>query len=165
MAKRVLAVDEIMKTLRTTVPRLDALTEGVAPARLQASPAPDAWSVNDVLAHLRASHDVLGGSILRIVREDAPSWRRLSPRAWIRKTDYPTWAFQPALAAFSAQRSELLEVIEPLPPEVWARTARVTEPNGDVRERTAQFYGDWLAAHEREHIGQITQVLADLDHS
>ena len=43
--------------------------------------------------------------------------------------------------------------------------ARVTEPNGDVRERTAQFYGDWLAAHEREHIGQITQVLADLDHS
>ncbi len=164
MAKPVLPVDEILDILRTSVPRIAALTDGVAPARLHASPGPDVWSVNDLLAHLRASHDVLGGSILRILREDAPSWRRLSPRAWMRRTDYPRWAFGPAFAAFKAQRADLLEVIAPLSPEVWARAARVTEPTGEARDRTAQFYGDWLAAHEREHLEQMAEVLAELDH-
>ena len=144
------------------MPRIAALTGNLGPARLHASPGPDAWSVSDLLAHLRASHDVLGGSIVRIVHEDTPSWKRLSPRAWMRKTDYPEWAFEPAFAAFTAQRAELLEVIEPLPPEAWARTARVTEPTGQTRDRTAQFYGDWLADHERVHLEQMAEVLAEL---
>ena len=95
MAKPVLPVDEIMDILRTSVPRIAALTGNLGPARLHASPGPDVWSVSDLLAHLRASHDVLGGSIVRIVREDTPSWKRLSPRAWMRKTDYPEWASSP----------------------------------------------------------------------
>ena len=48
----------------------------MTPTQLRAAPETDAWSVNDVLAHLRACHDVLGGSILRIVAEDRPRWRR-----------------------------------------------------------------------------------------
>ena len=154
-----------MGILRTTVPRLEQLSSGVPAARLLTSPEPDAWSANDILAHLRASHDVLGGSILRILREDTPAWRRLSPRAWMRKADYLTWAFEPAFAAFSQQRAELLTVLDPLEPDAWERVARVTEGPGDVRDRSAQFYGDWLAAHEREHLKQVAQVLAELDHS
>jgi DinB family protein len=159
MPRPLLTVDEIMSILRTTVPRLEALTDGLPPERLHASPGPDVWSANDNLAHLRASHDVLGGSILRILREDAPAWRRLSPRAWMRKTDYPSWAFGDAFAAFRQQRAELLAVLDPLPLAWWDRTARVTEPTGDVRDRTARFYGDWLAGHERDHVEQVTELL------
>jgi hypothetical protein len=164
MPRPVLTVDEIMGILRTTVPRLELLTSGVPPERLHASPRLDIWSANDILAHLRASDDVLGGSIVRILREDAPAWRRLSPRAWMRKTDYPNWAFEPAFAAFGQQRAELLAVLDRLEPDAWERVARVTEGPGDVRDRTARFYGDWLAAHEREHLEQIALVLAELDH-
>ena len=95
MADRLLTIDEIMDILRTTVPRLEELTDRIPPARLQVAPDDD-WSVNDVLAHLRACHDVLGGSVLRILREDHPAWKRMSPRTWMRRTDYPGWTFGPA---------------------------------------------------------------------
>ena len=121
MPGRGLTVDEIMAILPETPRRIAALTDGLTPTELRAAPEPDAWSVNDVLAHLRACHDVLGGSILRIVAEDAPTWRRLSPRTWIGKTDYPEWEFAPAFTAFKEQRTELLKVLEPLPPEGWDR--------------------------------------------
>ena len=27
----------------------------------------------------------------------------------------------------------------------------VTERDGEIEERTARYYGDWLAEHERQH--------------
>ena len=68
MTKRELTVDEIMAILPETSPRISVLTDGLTPAQLHTPPEPDAWSINDVLAHLRACHDVLGGSVLRIAR-------------------------------------------------------------------------------------------------
>ena len=85
----------------------------------------------------------------------------MSPRAWIRKTDYPEWEFAAAFAAFTEQRAELLLHLEPLPPGDWDRIATVTEP-GKTVERSVRFYGDWLAAHERVHWDQIEEIMAAL---
>jgi hypothetical protein len=155
-----LTVAEIMAILPETPRRISAVTDGLTPTALRSAPERDAWSINDVLAHLRACHDVLGGSILRIVAEDAPTWRRLSPRTWIRKTDYPEWEFAPAFTAFKEQRTELLKVLEPLPPEGWDRLARVTERDGKIEARTTLYYGDWLAEHERQHWTQLEEIVA-----
>ena len=156
-----LTVDEIMAILPETPRRIAALTKGLSPTQLRSAPEPDAWSVNDVLAHLRACHDVLGGAMVRITTEDHPAWRRVSPRSWIRKTDYPTWDFAAALTAFSEQRAELLPHLESLPPEAWEWTATVTEP-GKTVERSVHFYGDWMADHERIHWDQIGEIVATL---
>lgn len=158
MAVRLLMIDEIMDILRTTVPRLAELTEGVAPARLHTAPD-DGWSVNDVLAHLRACHDVLGGSVLRILREEHPAWKGMNPRAWIKQTDYPQWEFGSAFGAFRAQRAELLEVLEQLAPDDWERTATVTGMIGDVYERPARYYAGWMARHEHGHVKHLARIL------
>lgn len=160
MPGRELPIDEIMAILPETPRRIATVTDGLTPTELRASPDPDAWSINDVLAHLRACHDVLGGSILRIVAEDAPRWRRLSPRTWIGKTDYPEWDFAPAFTAFREQRTELLKGLEPLPPEGWDRFAMVTERDGKIVARTALYYGDWLAEHERQHWTHLEEIVA-----
>ncbi len=160
MSTKVLTVDAIMTILRETPDRLAALTEGATETQLHAPPEPHAWSVNDVLAHLRACHDVLGGNILRIIREDHPAWRAMSPRTWQRRTDYGEWRFGPAFEAFRTQRAELLEVLAPLPPEAWIRTATVTVPPAKVYEYSTTYYGDWMAAHERAHLKHIGRILA-----
>ena len=154
MARVDLTVDEIMTILPVTPERIAELTAGLTPAQLLTPPEPEAWSINDILAHLRASHDVLGGNILRILAEDHPAWKRLSPPAWMRKSDYTTWAFEPACGAFRKQREDLLAVIEPLPADAWQRTATVNEFGSNV-ERSALFFGDWLAGHEQVHLTQI----------
>ena len=160
MAGRGLTVDEIMAILPETPRRIAAATDDLTATELRAAPELDAWSINDVLAHLRACHDVLGGSILRIVAEDGPTWRRLSPRTWIGRTDYPEWEFAPSFAAFNEQRAGLLNVLEPLPPKGWDRCAMVTERDGMIQARTALYYGDWLAEHERQHWTHLEDIAA-----
>jgi hypothetical protein len=150
-----------MEILRTTVPRLDKLTSGASQESL-ATQTDYGWSVNDQLAHLRACHDVLGGNMLRIAREDHPAWKGMSPRSWQKQTDYFDWKFRPAFEAFRVQRSELLEVLEPLPPEAWERTATVTGMVGELYEYSVLYYGDWMARHERSHLRHIGRILNEL---
>ena len=161
MASRVLTVDEIREILTTTVPRLEELTQGVPQKRLY-TVTDYGWSVNDQLAHLRACHDVLGGNMLRIVREDHPAWKGMAPMAWQKQTDYFEWKFKPAFGVFRAQRAELLEVLEPLPPKAWERTATVWAPPGVVYEYSVLYYGDWMARHERSHLRHIARILKEL---
>lgn len=162
MAGRGLTVDEIMAILPETPRRIAALTGELTPTALHASPEPGAWSVNDVLAHLRACHDVLGGNVLRILAEDTPRWKGMSPRAWMRKTDYPEWEFAPAFEAFKKQRAALLVVLEPLRPEAWARTATVTGMLGETHDYSACYYADWMAGHEQAHWQHIERIVAAL---
>ena len=150
-----------MEILHTTVSRLEELTRGVAQKRLYAV-TDYGWSVNDQLAHLRACHDVLGGNMLRIIREDHPAWKAVNPRTWQQQTDYFEWRFQPAFDAFRAQRAELLDVLERSPAEIWVRTATVAVPPKQIHEYSTRYYGDWMARHERSHLQHIARILREL---
>ncbi len=158
MTSRDFTVEQIMEVLTTTVSRLEALTQGVPQKRLY-TVTEYGWSANDQLAHLRACHDVLGGNMLRIVREDHPAWKGMSPRTWQKQTDYFEWKFPPAFEAFRGQRAELLEVLEGLPPEAWERTATVSVPPNKVYEYSTRYYGDWMARHEQAHLGHMARIL------
>jgi hypothetical protein len=87
----------------------------------------------------------------------------MNPRAWIKKTDYPEWEFAPAFEAFKQQRAGLLAVLEPLPPDGWEQTAKVTGMLGETYERSARYYGDWMAGHERAHWKHIGRLIGALD--
>ena len=155
-----LAVDEILAILPLTVPRLMELSDGLSSEHLHRPPEPGSWSVNDVLAHLRACNDVLGGAARRIVEEDHPAWRAMSPRRWQRTSGYHDWSFPDALTAFRRQRAELLDLLLPLPAEAWQRTASVAVPPKSVYERSVRYYGDWLASHERAHLRGLPRIIA-----
>ena len=156
-----LTAEQVMEIVRSTAPRLDELTRAVPEKHLYAV-TDYGWSVNDQLAHLRACHDVLGGNMLRILREDYPTWKAVAPRTWQDQTDYLEWRFPAAMEAFRAQRAELLAALEPLPAEAWQRTATVTAPPNVMYEYSVLFYGDWMARHERGHLGHIARILAEL---
>ena len=158
MYDRPLTSEQALSLLAATTPRIAALTAGAVPSRLHAAPDRDQWSANDVLAHLRACADVWGGCIARIIAEDRPTLRHVSPRGWIRRTDYRDLDFRPSLRAFTTQRADLLEVLEPLPPDDWSRAATVTAA-GKVLERTVLSYAQGLASHERSHLEQIERIL------
>jgi len=155
---RSLTTEQVLTLLAETPPRIAALTDGLAPAQLRATPDHDAWSANDVLAHLRACADVWGNCIAAMIAEDEPTLRAVNPRTWINSTDYLDLEFRRSLRTFAAQRAELLAVLQPLPPEDWSRAATVTGA-GKVLERTVLFYAQWLARHERPHVKQVERIV------
>jgi DinB superfamily len=158
VAKQPLTNAELLAMLAAVPPRIATLIAGLVPAQLQAAPAPDQWSANEVLAHLRACADMWGNCIVEILAHDHPTLRAINPRTWINKTDYREQPFQRSLDAFTVQRADLLAVLEPLAPEGWARAATVTGA-GKVLERTVLFYARWLAEHERPHVKQIERIV------
>lgn len=155
---RALTPEQVLPLLAATPTRFAELTAGLMPAQLRAAPSPGEWSANEVLAHLRACADMWGGSIMRMLAEDAQTVRAINPRTWIKQTNYLDLDFRPSLDAFASQRAELLTVLEPLPPEGWSRTATVTGA-GALLTRTVLFYAQWLAGHERPHVTQIERIV------
>jgi hypothetical protein len=129
-------IEQILTMLAATPVHLADLTAGLTPTQLTTSPVPGEWSARDVLAHLRACSDVWGKYIGVILTEDKPTFKAVNPTTWIKKTNYRQLEFHPSLGAFTVQRAELLEVLKPLAPEDWSRTAIVTGA-GKPRQRTA----------------------------
>ncbi|NLG70635.1 MAG: DinB family protein [Chloroflexi bacterium] len=148
---------EILTMLADAPAAIAAITGDLSPAQLVTPPAPGEWSARDVLAHLRACSDMWGMYILRLINEDRPVYRAVSPRTWIRQTDYCEQEFQPLLQAYTAQRTELLAVLKPLAPEQWSRSG-TAKGVGKPRERTVYTYTMWLANHELSHLRQMERT-------
>ena len=153
--------EQVLSLLAQTPHRIIELTDGQTPAQLRTSPSPDEWSANDVLAHLRSCSDVWNGCIRRILDEDKPTIRAINPTAWIKQTNYPELEFTPSLRAYLAQRSDLLQLLEPLPPAAWSRSATVTGAGAPL-QRTVLDYAARMARHERAHCRQLAKIGAAL---
>jgi hypothetical protein len=147
----------VLAQLASTPRRIESVTLGLTEKDLTWKPSPDSWSVNEVIAHLRACADVWGGSISKILKEDNPTFRYVSPRTWIRKTNYPNLDFQASFLAFRKQREDLLMILQPLDHEGWLRRAMVKATT--LREGTVLSYAQRLADHEAGHCEQIDRIL------
>src|SRR5262245_6944776 len=158
MTKRMLTVEATMAILPATPGRIEEVTAAAGPEQLRARPAPGEWSANEILAHLRACADGWGGSIARILAEDHPTIRAINPRRWIESTDYPDRDFRRSLAAFTAQRHDLLAQLEPRLPDAWSRGATLLGAGAPL-EVTVHDYAERLARHERPHVKQIQRTV------
>jgi hypothetical protein len=128
---------------------------------LRFRPDVNAWSANDILAHLRACADVWGTSLRAMIAQDHPALRYVSPRTWIRKTDYLDLEFGASLQAFVRQRKELLKLLRALAVNDWSRQATFTATTKG-REQTVFSYARRIAEHENEHCEQIEALLKQM---
>ncbi|KPV50436.1 hypothetical protein SE17_26955, partial [Kouleothrix aurantiaca] len=110
-----------------------------------------------VLAATVEQEAMWGSAIAAMLASQHPTIRAINPRAWIKRTDYPAQEFFSSLRAFTAQRADLLAVLEPLPATEWQRGATVTGA-GKPLELTVHSYANRLALHERPHLKQIERI-------
>ncbi len=157
MSEQTYTVEQALTILAETPQRIAALTGSLSSEQLHRRPQPEEWSLNEILAHLRACADVWGGYMRRIIAEDTPTIRVVSPRSYIHKTNYPALDFRVSFDAYAAQRADLLATLERLPRESWLRAATV-KAVGRVYPRTVLDFADRMARHEREHVRQIERT-------
>lgn len=158
MPQSSLTIEQILALLAAAPARIATLTEGLTAAQLSRPPSQGEWSANEVLAHLRSCADVWGGCIERILAAEMPTIKAMNPTTWIKNTDYPEQEFPPSFQAFAAQRTQLLTILEPLPPEAWLRQAKVTGA-GKPLIRSVYTYAESLVVHERPHLKQIQRIV------
>lgn len=155
-------IERTLKSLAATPLRLKVLSQGLDKTQLHYRSDEVPWSVNDIQAHLRACADVWGKSILAMISQEHPTLRYISPRIWMRKTNYPEQDFHASLEAFTRQRNELLEALNALKNNDWSRGATFTATTKG-REQTILSYAKRIAEHENEHCIQIEGLLKKVE--
>jgi hypothetical protein len=147
-------IADYLGLLRIAPIRIGAATRGVEAARLHARTAEEPWSVNDILAHLRAAADVRERFIADMARGDRATLRYQSPRSELRKTDYLDLSFVENFAAFEAGRAALVDRLARLPSDGWSRGSLIRD-----RPETVETYVRYLTDHEIAHCEQIEALL------
>lgn len=148
----------ILMALVATPEQIARVARGHSDAVLHRPPASGAWSARDIVAHLRACAEVWGRSIDRMIAEDHPTIRYVSPRGWIKRTDYLGQSFSESLRALTGVRSGLIDTLRGLDAAGWSRPATFTGTTLG-REATVFSYAKRIAEHEVQHLGQLQRTL------
>ncbi len=148
----------VLTLLSATPKEIARIARGFNEEQLHRQPDVDAWSAQEIVAHLRACAEVWGRSIDRMLTEDHPTIRYVSPRGWIRKTDYLQQNFRETLRRFSEQRAALVARLGKLTSSGWTRGATFTGTTLG-RNGTVLSYATRIADHEVRHLDQLRRTL------
>jgi hypothetical protein len=119
-------------------------------------PAPNRWSVQEVLGHL--AHVEVHGfrqRVERMLAEDNPSLENYDPDAFLAQGAYHFGACGEALQLFGLERVRSLDLLRSLAPEALARTG-VHAALGPVT--IGNLVHEW-PFHDLGHLRQIAEIL------
>lgn len=131
---------------------LAAALEEVPEAARKWRPAPDKWSVHEVVCHCADSETNAAMRIRYLVGEDRPEIQGYDQDRWARVFDYHSRSLETALAQIRSVRRWNLELIRSLPAEAWTRSGTHNEmPGTDYSaERWLSIYAEHLEVHARQ---------------
>ena len=117
-------------------------------------PAPDRWSISEVLAHLSALEQVYAERTLRMVAEDSPALAKYEQSGAAARGEYSRGSAGENLAHFTRTRRSTLALLIGLPASAGARTGLHSEL-GSVT--LVQMLNEW-ANHDLGHVRQIAEL-------
>lgn len=123
---------------------------------LKRRPAPNEWSVGEILCHLRDSEgEVYLPRLRRVLEEDEPFIPAGNTDAWAEERAYREQDGQQALHDFTAIRLQTLALLRGLNEAQWGRKARHAVFGPTNLQELVRF----MAEHDRLHIRQAYAAL------
>src|SRR5271154_2359999 len=139
-----------------TVKKLERLIEGVPTAKLRKRPAPDKWSVGEILAHL-AETEIVGGFRMRMIL-GAPGTpiAAFDQDAWVISGHYAKRDPRKSVEQFRVVREANLALLKSLTPEQWKHYGMHAERGQETIEHIVLMF----AGHDLNHLHQIQAIVA-----
>jgi hypothetical protein len=131
-----------------------ALARGVSDAQFRWKPAPDQWSILEVINHLYDEEREDFRTRVRLTLESPQTdWPPINPMGWVTERGYNQRDPEDSLAAFVRERRQSLEWLRALENPNWS--SRHTNPRGSMQ--AGEVLGAWLA-HDHLHLRQLNQL-------
>jgi len=150
-------IAELLERYRRGVELVEVAITGAAGPELDFKPAPDKWSVRQIVAHLADSEAVAVGRLRSVVAEDNPSLMPYDQNAWAERTDYGKRKPSQALDTMRHLRGDNYALLKDLPEEMFSRTA-IHARRGKM---TLLDLLRLFAEHAENHAMQIRKVRAE----
>ncbi len=148
--------DEITAYLRNYPNEIEGLVGHLTDDQFRARPSEDAWSVVELLCHLRDDAQEDGIRMRRLVEEDNPVLVPYDQEERARARRYREDDPRKTLTALRAYWTGLAYYIESIPADAWQRSG--THP--EFGPRTVASQAEGTLDHAKEHLAQIREVVA-----
>jgi hypothetical protein len=138
-----------------TARKLERLIKGVPTAKLRKRPAPDKWSVSEIVAHL-ADAEIVGGFRMRLIL-GAPGTpvAAFDQDSWVTSGHYERRDPRKSIEQFRVVREANLALLKSLTPEQWKHYGMHSERGQESIEHIVRMF----AGHDLNHLQQIEEIL------
>jgi len=147
--------DRRLAHMRCTPRDLSSLLVGFPEEALGRRPAPDAWSVTEIICHLRDVEEFYLGRVQFILANRDPALPAFDPDRWVLERQYRRCACRPALEAFAARRQDSMSVLEAVAGDAWERGGAHSQRGWMTVRRIVHGW----AKHDLEHADQVARAL------
>jgi DinB superfamily len=140
---------------RDTPSLIAALITGVPDHKLRMRPAPDRWSVGEILAHLSEAEITASWRYRQMLEHDGCPLPPYGQELWARLGGYADRDPQDSMQLFRLLRQSNLEMFDRLTPDEWLRHGIHAERG----EMTVRDLALQIAGHDINHVEQIKGIL------
>jgi uncharacterized damage-inducible protein DinB len=135
--------------------QLARLIEGVPTAELQKKPAPDKWSVAEILAHLADVEIVIGWRMRSVLGNPGTTIQAYDQNSWVTSGHYEKRDPAKSLELHRVLREANLALLKSLTPEQWKQFGQHSERGEESIERIVRM----IAGHDINHLQQLERIL------
>ena len=146
---------EPLKVQASTAKKIKSLIHGHSAASLRQRPAPDKWSVTEIVTHL-VDTDIVGGFRMRfILGTPGTPIQAFDQDVWATAGHYASRDAHESLEHFAALRTANLAMLKTLSPEQWKHYGMHSERGQETIEHIVRMY----AGHDLNHLQQIEAIV------
>jgi hypothetical protein len=146
---------DALTTQSATPKKLASFLKSAPASKLRKRPAPDKWSVAEILAHLADTEIVVGWRVRSILGAPGTPIQAFDQDAWAAAGNYAKRDPRKSVEQFSAVRHANLALYKSLSPEQWKHFGLHAERGEESLTRILHM----MAGHDVNHVSQIEQIL------
>jgi hypothetical protein len=147
-------LSDLLERFRRGAELVAVVSTGSAGAEWDFKPAPEKWSLRQIVCHLADSEMDAAGRFRRVIAEPDAVLQWFDEKLWADNLDYHKRKFSVALETFRRIRGENYELLKDLPEDAWSRTGNHTR-YGVLSLRDLL---DRYAKHAENHARQIKET-------
>ena len=132
-----------------------AAVSGLSPAALHYKPAPEKWSILEILGHLADIEIVYAYRLRQMLADQNPIIAPMDQDAWARNLGYMDMAAPELVAVYGLNRHHNLRLLRRLKPADLEKSAFHPERKQDV---TVARLVEMMAGHGVDHLAQIERL-------
>jgi len=143
------------KVQSVTNKKIARLIKGVPTAKLRKRPAPDKWSVAEIVAHLADVEIVIGWRMRSILGAPGTPVQAFDQNAWVIAGHYEKRDARKSIELHRVVREANLALLKSLSPDQWKHYGQHAERGQESIEHIVRM----VAGHDINHLGQIERIL------
>jgi len=146
---------EPLQVQASTPKRLEQLVEGMSASELKRRPAPDKWSILEIITHLADAELVGAWRIRAILGAPGTSIQAYDQEAWLESMKYQDRNIHQSLAQFRILREANLQLFKLLSREQWELYGMHSERGKETIRHIVRMF----AGHDLNHLQQIERIV------